>query len=98
LPYLVQIAPAGERQIRKLEAAVRRRIFTKLEILQVNPRPPGVEKLSGPTDLYRVRAGDFRIIYIIEDQITTVLVVKVGDRKKSTNDNQRRVRCDTSQD
>jgi mRNA interferase RelE/StbE len=82
LPYRIEIAPAAERQLRKLEVTVRRRIFTKIETLRINPRPSGVEKLSGATDLYRVRAGDFRIIYTIEDQVTTVLILKVGDRKE----------------
>jgi mRNA interferase RelE/StbE len=82
LAYRIEIAPAAERQIRKLEATVRRRVFSKIETLQLNPRPAGVEKLSGATDLYRVRAGDFRIIYTIEDQVTTVLILKVGDRKE----------------
>ena len=82
MPYRIEIAPAAERQLRKLEATVRRRIFTKIETLQLNPRPSGVEKLSGVMDLYRVRAGDFRIIYMIEDQVTTVLILKVGDRKE----------------
>jgi mRNA interferase RelE/StbE len=80
--YTVQIAPAAERQIRKLEATVRRRILNRMETLQTNPRPAGVEKLSDSEGLYRVRVGDFRIIYEIEDRITRLLVLKVGDRKE----------------
>jgi mRNA interferase RelE/StbE len=81
LPYRIEIAPAAERQIRKLETAVRRRVFQKIETLKSNPRPAGVEKLTG-TDLYRVRVGDYRIIYDIEDDVTRVLVLKVGNRKE----------------
>ena len=81
MPYHIEIAPAAERQIRKLEVAARRRIFKKLSVLESNPRPVGVEKLTG-AELYRVRVGDYPIIYEIEDEVTRVLVLKVGDRKE----------------
>jgi mRNA interferase RelE/StbE len=80
--YTVEIAPAAERQIRKLEATARRRILNRIETLQRSPRRVGVEKLSDSEGLYRVRVGNFRIIYEIEDRITRVLVLKVGDRKE----------------
>lgn len=80
MPYRIEIATAAERQILKLEASVRRRIFKKLDALAINPRPVGVEKLTA-VDAYRVRVGDYRIIYDIEDEATTVVVHKVGDRK-----------------
>lgn len=81
MPYSIEIAPVAERQIRKLEPAIRKRLFKKLETLALNPRPVGVEKLSG-SEFYRVRVGDYRIIYDIEDNVTKVLVLKVGDRKE----------------
>ena len=81
MPYRIEIAPAAERQIRKLEATVRPKIFKKIDSLGSNPRPPGMEKLTN-TGLYRVRVGDYRIIYDVEDKVTRVLVLKVGDRKQ----------------
>ena len=65
----------------KLEAEVRRQIFKQIGTLGSNPRPAGVEKLTD-TGVYRVRVGDYRIIYDIEDKVTRVLVLKVGDRKQ----------------
>ena len=62
MPCRIEIAPAAERQIRKLEATVRPKILKKIDSLGSNPRPAGVEKLTD-TDLYRVRVGDYRIIY-----------------------------------
>ena len=82
--YRIEIAPAAERQIRKLEVTTRQRIFKKIEALGNNPRPIGVEKLIS-AELYRVRVGDYRIIYEIEDRVTRVLVLKVGDRKEIYN-------------
>ena len=81
MPYSIRIAPAAERQIRQLEAAVRKRILKTIDTLGNNPRPVGVEKPSG-LDLYRVRVGDYRILYDIEDKVTRVLVHKVADRKE----------------
>lgn len=80
MPYRIEIAAAAERQILKLEASVRRRIFKKLDSLAINPRPAGVEKLTA-VDAYRVRVGDYRIIYDIDDATTTVVVHKVGNRR-----------------
>lgn len=81
MSYRIEIAPASERQIRKLEASVRVRILKKIATLRSNPRPVGVEKLTD-TGLYRVRVGDYRLIYDIEDHILRVLILKVGDRKE----------------
>ena len=81
MAYRIEVSPAAERKIRKLEATVRRKVLNKIEALGRNPRPTGVEKLTD-TGVYRVRVGDYRIIYDIEDKVTTVLVLKVGDRKE----------------
>jgi mRNA interferase RelE/StbE len=47
-----------------------------------NPRPPGVEKLAGTEDLYRVRVGDYRIICQIQDEVLLVLAAKIGHRRE----------------
>ena len=49
--------------------------------LAQNPRPPGSLKMHGGDDLYRIRVGDYRIIYEIRDAILLVVVVKIGDRR-----------------
>ena len=61
MPYRLEIATAAERQILKLEASVRRRVFKRFDAVAKNPRPAGVEKFSD-VDAYRVRVGDYRII------------------------------------
>jgi mRNA interferase RelE/StbE len=59
----------------------RQRIVDRIRALADDPRPPGVEKLSGK-DKYRIRQGDYRILYEIEDDVLLVVVVKIGDRKE----------------
>jgi mRNA interferase RelE/StbE len=79
----VRISPAADREIRKLDRLVQRRILKKLDGLMMDPRPNGVEKLTGSdVPRYRVRVGDYRIVYRIDDQVLTVLVLNVGDRKE----------------
>ena len=53
----------------------------KIDKLSQNPRPDGVKKLSGTEGLYRIRSGDYRVIYQIQDKMLLVLVVKVGHRR-----------------
>jgi len=81
LVYSVHLAPAAERQLKALDKPVRARIVRRLRKLEETPRPQGVEKLSGPDDLYRIREGEYRIIYTIKDKELMVLVVKIGHRK-----------------
>lgn len=79
--YRVVFAPATERQLRKFSPGVRQRIVRVAERLGSNPRPPGMVKLAGADELYRVRAGDYRIIYQIADDELIVLIVRVAHRK-----------------
>jgi len=82
LAYSVELAPAAKRQMRKLDRAIQERIIRRLEALGKDPRPPGVEKLEGVESTYRVRLGEYRIVYEIQDKILVVLVLKVGHRKE----------------
>ncbi len=81
MTYSILLAPPAERQLRSLTDLVQKRIVKRLKSLRENPRPQGVKKLAGEEDLYRIRAGDYRIIYTIQDKQLIVLVVKIGNRK-----------------
>ena len=82
MTYRVEFAPLAHRQIRKLTREVQKRIMERAEQLALDPRPPGVRKLVDESNLYRVRLGEYRIIYQIRDQELVVLVVKVGHRRE----------------
>jgi mRNA interferase RelE/StbE len=56
------------------------RIINRIDFLKENPRPPGCEKLSGQ-ERYRVRQGNYRIVYSIQDDVLTIWVVKIGHRR-----------------
>lgn len=53
-----------------------------MDALSLNPRPRGVKKLEGERELYRLRSGDYRIIYRVEDRVLLVLVIAIGHRRE----------------
>lgn len=82
MTYQVEIAPAAERQLRRLDAKTRARITDRIRQLADEPRPHGVERLGDPDDLLRIRAGAYRIVYRIDDDALIVLVVRIGHRRE----------------
>jgi mRNA interferase RelE/StbE len=82
MDYEVLFQPSAARQIRKLPADVRRRVVLAAEALGVDPRPMGCQRLKGSESIWRIRVGDYRILYEIRDQVLTVLVVRVGHRRE----------------
>ena len=80
--YRIEVAPAVARQLRKLDPAARRRVQAAVELLADEPRPAGAKKLVGGDGEWRVRTGDFRIVYEIKDQVLLILVLAVGHRRE----------------
>ena len=79
--YLVEYTPAAARQIRKLNKIIQARLKSKIAMLSENPRPQGSKKLKGFENSYRIRVGDYRVIYKIHDDVLLVLIMKVGPRR-----------------
>jgi len=81
--YKIEYAPRTEKQLAIIPKAIRKKIFERIEKLATQPRPENVEPLSGSDDgLYRIRQGDYRIVYSIEDNKLLILVVRVVQRKE----------------
>jgi mRNA interferase RelE/StbE len=81
MAYRISFKPAAQRQLRKLPRQAQARLFERIEKLAGDPYPPGVKKLKAKIDLFRVRVGDYRIIYTVQDDRFVVLVVRIGDRR-----------------
>jgi mRNA interferase RelE/StbE len=80
--FNVVIKPSAVKEIEAISSKKdRQRIIKRIEALADDPRPPGVQKLSG-RDRYRIRQGVYRIVYAIEDRDLCVVVVKVGHRRE----------------
>ena len=86
MSYEVQILPKAARQIKALSIEVRQDISLTIQSLANEPRPIGVKKLSGEKDIYRVRIGNYRVLYRIVDKVLVVVVVSVGHRREVYRD------------
>jgi len=82
MTYAVQLSPAAARELRKFDPAVRRRIQAVLELLAEEPRPPAAMRLVGGAGEWRVRTGDYRVIYEIHDDRLVVLVLRMAHRRE----------------
>ena len=80
MTYRIEILPAAVREIRKLPPEAKRRVQAVTELLSENPRPPAATKLTARPE-WRVRTGDYRVLYRIEDNILTIVVVRAGHRR-----------------
>ena len=80
--YTVVLKPAAERALEKIAQPTLRRIAKAIDNLGTDPRPSGVTALQREPGLLRIRVGDYRIIYIVRDDVLTVLVVTVGHRRE----------------
>lgn len=79
--YRVDFTAHAARQFRKLPRATQLRLAPAIDALATDPRPPGVKRLAGITDAWRIRVGAHRIVYTIEDDVLLVLVLKLGHRR-----------------
>jgi mRNA interferase RelE/StbE len=79
--YEIRLTRAAERGLAALPQADLRRVDAKILALADDPHPPGSKKLQGEEDLYRIRSGDFRVLYQVDEARLLVLVVEVGNRR-----------------
>ncbi len=79
--YRIEIAQSAEKQLRKIPGPDRKRLARTMLRLADEPFPRGTRKLSGYDDVYRVRAGRYRILYSVSNARLIVLVLKIGHRK-----------------
>ena len=83
--YVVNLSPAAARQLRKFDPRTRRRLQAVIELLANEPRPPAATRLVGGAGEWRVRTGDYRVIYEIHDAELLVLVLRMAHRREIYN-------------
>lgn len=81
MTYRIQVLPSAVRAIKKLPPQAKRRIQAVIELLADEPRPPAAKKLTARPE-WRVRTGDYRVLYRIQDDVLTVVVVHAGHRRE----------------
>ena len=79
-PYRIEFRPAALRELRKIDRSTQPRIQGAIALLAQDPRPPASRPLRG-REGYRLRVGDYRIIYNIEDEVLLIVIVTVGHRR-----------------
>ena len=80
--YSLEIKQSAQKELDSLEDSVFKRIDRKILALAVNPRPPGCKKLRGYRDQWRVRVGDWRVVYFIDDAAKLVTITRVAHRRE----------------
>jgi len=78
--YRVEVRPAAVRELRKLDPKLRPRVEGAIALLAEDPRPPASRPLKGRAG-YRVRVGDYRVIYTVQDDVLLIVVVTLGHRR-----------------
>ena len=79
--YKLLIKSSAAKELEAVPKKDRQRIVTKIRSLSVEPRPPGCERLSGH-DLYRIRQGNYRVLYTVQDPDLVVVIVMIGHRRE----------------
>ncbi len=82
MTYAVIWQPQASKQAESLDYTIARRIHQAVGKLASAPRPSGCTKLAGAADLWRIRVGQYRVVYAIRDRELVVLVVRVGHRRE----------------
>lgn len=81
MTYHIEIKRSAHKALLDLPAETARRLSTAIDALAADPRGPGTRKLTGSDLLYRVRVGDYRVVYEVHDHRLLILVVKLGHRR-----------------
>ena len=81
MAYTVEILPAALKELDGLPSAIQRRLAQRIDALASEPRPSGIKRLVGAPGVFRLRVGEFRVLYRIDDPVQRVTVEKVGHRR-----------------
>lgn len=81
MKYSIELTSSATKALKKLPDSIAHRIIAALDKLADQARPSGSKKLSGEDNLYRIRIGDYRVVYQIQDEQLVVLIVRIGHRR-----------------
>jgi len=80
--YAVEVKPPARKELESLPDNMLARVVRKLESLGHTPRPPGCKKLKGHKDQWRIRIGDWRVVYVVDDASEVVSVTRIAHRRE----------------
>ena len=82
MAYAIDFVPSAKRELQKLPREVQLKLNQRIDSLSLDPRPRGSKKLKGGDELWRIRMGDYRVVYEVRDKVLLVLVVRVSHRRE----------------
>jgi len=82
MPYVLEFTASAVREFRALDPQLQRRISNKINALCGNPFPSGSKKLKGQAEHFRIRVGDYRVVYRIDGMRVVIVVVRIGHRRE----------------
>ena len=80
--YLVEYSRPARRELQRLDGGIVRRVMASVRELANTPRPAGCVKLADADDLWRIRVGDYRVVYAIDDSARSILITRVRHRRE----------------
>ncbi|WP_130472888.1 type II toxin-antitoxin system RelE family toxin [Candidatus Magnetaquicoccus inordinatus] len=80
--YRIEVSPQAQRQLRRFSRSLQEQFGRAIDSLASNPRPSGCVRMEGQASTYRIREGDYRIVYQVRDNLLLILVLKVGNRRE----------------
>ena len=83
MPHSILIRPAAIRDLKALPKQILARIEKAMARLQMDPRPPGAKKLVGYENEWRLRVGDYRVLYLIDDGFRQVIIARIAHRREA---------------
>lgn len=83
MQYTIEIKASAEKEMSKLQRDVRRRVAEKILLLEDEPHPPGAKHLEAPFEGYRIRIGDWRVLYLVDDTKHKVVVYSIRHRREA---------------
>lgn len=83
-PYKIEFTKSASKEFLKLTQQIKDRIISSLQVLATNPYSELIKfkKLKGVVDLYRIRIGDYRVVYEVKNEVLKIVVIKIGHRKE----------------
>jgi mRNA interferase RelE/StbE len=80
--YALEFTASASREFRALDRQVQRRVSEKVNALCEDPFPPGSKKLKAQADHFRIRVGDYRVVYRVDGKRVVIVIVRVGHRRE----------------